>query len=97
VVMNFAAAPGSAAGSVSVTFAALPEGKHLTLFARKDVALGEVAPITRQDCGAAPASPVTIALLDAATQYEVYAVVTDAAYNDAKTISASVSAEVTTG
>ena len=96
IPINFAAAAGATAGTISVTFEAIPAEKHLTLFVRKKVALGEETPITRHDCGAAPASPVTIPSLEAATPYEVYAVVTDAAYTDAKTVSASVSGDVTT-
>ena len=95
IPMNFAAA--GAAAAISATFEAIPSEKHLTLFIRKKVALGEDTPIMRHDCGAAPASPVTVSSLEAATPYEVYAVVTDAVYADAKTVSASVSAEVTTG
>ena len=91
-VTNFTAASGTAAGSISCTFAPVAAGKHLTLFVRKDAAEEETAPMIRHDCGADPASPVTVPSLESGKAYTVYALVTDAAYTDAKTVSHSVSA-----
>ena len=88
-VMNFAAAPGTA-GTITCTFAPIAAEKHLTLFVRKEA---DDASIVRIDCGAAPASPVTIPSLETGKSYTVYAIVTDAAYANAKTVSRSVAAK----
>ena len=88
-VMNFAAAPGTA-GTIACTFAPIAAEKHLTIFVRKET---EDASIVRIDCGAAPASPVTVPSLETGKSYTVYAIVTDAAYADAKTVSRSVAAK----
>jgi hypothetical protein len=91
-VMNFTAAAGTVAGSISCSFAPIPAGKHLTLFVREEVAGEENASMIRLDVGADPASPVTAPSLESGKVYTVYALVTDAAYTDAKTVSHSVSA-----
>ena len=88
-VMNFTASPGTAAGTIACTFAPVAAGKHLTLFVREEA---ECPKIVRIDCGAAPASPVTIPSLESGKRYAVYALVTDAAYADAKTVSGSAAA-----
>lgn len=97
-VLGFAAAAGTDAGSISCTFSPIPAGKHLSIFLRRDdVAFeDEAATLIRHDFGADPVSPVTIPSLEAGKSYTVYAVVTDAAYGEAKLVSRSIAAAVTT-
>lgn len=89
MVINFTAAAGSVGGTISCSFAPLAAGKHLTLFIRKNVTEGKANPVIRQDCGADPVSPVTVSSLKAGAAYSVYAVVTDAVYAEAKSVSQS--------
>lgn len=95
-VTNFAAAAGTAAGTITCSFSPITTGKHLTLFVRKEVQGAEEATILRHDCGADPASPVTVPALESGKNYTVYALVTDAVYTDAKTVSRSTASAATT-
>jgi len=98
-VLDFTAATGSSAGQVTLSFS-LPEesaGKHLTVFAQPDENGAEYRPFRRFDLGAGAVSPVAIDGLKPGKPYHVYAVLTDAAYNEATRVSESVSAEVVAG
>jgi hypothetical protein len=95
---SFTAAAGSS-GNIVCTFAmpAGPAGKHVIFFAQKIVD-GEGGPeITMYEAGANTASPFTISGLEPGATYFVYAVVTDNAYANAITVSASVSASASAG
>ena len=90
ILMNFEALPGSAAGDISCTFLAPEQGCHVTFFTRRITEPGVKALITRHDAGANPVSPHVITGLETGAQYHVFAVVTDKAYTEAATVSASV-------
>lgn len=92
LLMNFAAAPGAAAGTVACSFLPPVTGRHVTFFSRKVADAGLASEIRRHEAGASPVSPFTITGLESGAQYHLYAAVTDAAYDTAKTISASVAA-----
>lgn len=92
LLMNFTAAPGNAAGSITCAFLAPEAGCHVTFFARRVTEPGVKSPVTRHDAGADSSSPFTITGLEPGIEYHVYAVVTDAAYETATTISQSVAA-----
>ena len=96
-VLGFTAAAGTAAGSISCTFTPIPAGKHLSIFLRRDdvVYEDEAATLIRHDLGADPVSPVTLPSLETGKSYTVYAVVTDAAYGEAKLVSRSIAAAAT--
>lgn len=92
LLMNFTAAPGAAAGSIACSFLPPEQGCHVTFFTRRVTMPGEKAPVTRHDAGTGAQSPFTITGLEPDAGYHVYAVVTDAAYEEASTISQSVAA-----
>ena len=98
-LMDFTAAPGAAAGQVTASFTMPPEssGKHLTVFAQDGGADAAYRPLRRYDLGAGAASPVAINGLEAGKPYHLYAVLSDAAYAGATSVSASVAAEVVAG
>ncbi|HPS58027.1 MAG TPA: hypothetical protein PK514_07965 [Spirochaetota bacterium] len=97
ILMNFTAEPGTCAGEVICSFLAAEPGCHVTFFSRKETAPDENSIITRHDAGADLASTFTITGLEPGAQYHIYAVVTDAAYEEAATISASVAAKTESG
>jgi len=97
ILMNFSAEPGTCAGEVICSFLPAETGCHVAFFSRKETAPGENSVITRHDAGANPSSPFTITGLEPGAQHHIYAVVTDAAYDEAKTISASVAAVTESG
>jgi len=91
---SFAAAPGSAAGSIDCSFTRPPsgEGKHLTLFVQKKENGHAGGDLTRISLDAAQKSPYTLSNLEGGASYYVYAILTDKAYEEACTVSASSSA-----
>lgn len=98
-IMDFTAHTGASAGQVTVSFT-MPEGaegKHLTVFAQVNENGAEYRPFRRFDLGAGAVSPVAIDGLEPGKPYHLYAVLTDAAYNDATSVSESASAEVVAG
>lgn len=97
LLVNFTASPGTGGGEVTCEFLTPEEGRHVTFFARKEVEPAMKSPISRHDAGADPASPFTISGLEPRAQYHLYAVVTDARYDSARTVSQSVAALVTAG
>ncbi len=97
ILMNFAAGPGSAAGEILCTFLPAEAGCHVTFFARKEVEDGIKSPITRYNAGADAVSPFTITGLETGADYFIYAVVTDAVYENALTVSQSVAASSKAG
>lgn len=90
ILMNFEATPGNSAGEISCSFLSPEKGCHVTFFTRRITEPGIKALITRHDAGADPASPFIISGLETGAQYHVFAIVTDRAYIDATTVSASV-------
>jgi len=90
IPMNFTASPGAASGEIKCEFLSVEPGRHITFFCRKEVEQGVKSPITRHDGGADAMSPFTIAGLESGSDYYVYAVITDAHYESALTVSQSV-------
>lgn len=98
-LLDFTAQPGTSAGQIAASFT-MPqgsEGKHLTVFAQDDEADAGYKPFRRYDLGAGAASPVAIDGLEPGKPYHLYAVLTDAAYADATSVSASASSEAIAG
>ncbi len=88
---SFNARAGSAPGEIACEFSLGPAnaGRHVTFFTQRKEnghAGGEIA---RVDGGADAASPYTLKNLEPGGEYYVYAVVTDKAYAEAKTVSLS--------
>lgn len=92
LLMNFTAAPGASAGEITCAFLPPEAGCHITFFTRKETAPGVNSSISRHDAGAGTVSPFTITGLEAGAEYSIYAVVTDAQYDSAVTISQSAAA-----
>jgi len=92
MLMNFTASAGANPGEITCEFLPVEQGNHVILFARKVTEPGVRCDITRHDAGANPSSPYTITGLENGAQYHIYAVVTDAQYNAALTVSQSVAA-----
>ncbi len=88
------AEPGAAPGEITVAFTPAPGAMHLTFFTQaiveENLAGGKML---RHDAGANAASPFTLTGLEPGKDYFIYAILTDAAYADAKELSASVSAQ----
>ena len=97
ILMNFTAETGSAPGEIGCSFLPPESGCHVTIFTRPVTASGVKAPIARHDAGADPASPFIITGLEPGTEYHVFAIVTDAAYDEARTVSQSVAAGCISG
>ena len=97
ILVNLTAAPGTSAGEIVCTFLPAEEGCHITFFTRKEEEPGIKSPIMRHDAGADTVSPFTISGLEPGANYSIYAVVTDAEYDNALTVSQSVSAMSVTG
>lgn len=97
LLMNFTAETGTSAGEIICSFLPPEAGCHVTIFARREVELGLISKFTRYDAGANPSSPYTITGLESGAQYYIYAVVTDAQYDTALTVSQSVAALATAG
>ncbi len=97
LLVNFTAAPGTTAGTITCTFLPPEAGCHVTFFTRLVTAPGVKSPVDRHDAGADPVSPFTITGLEPGMQYHVYAIVTDAQYDTAKTISQSAAATSNAG
>lgn len=97
ILMNFEAVPGTSAGEIVCTFLPVEAGCHITFFTRKEVEPGIISPVSRHDAGADPASPFTISGLEAGANYHIYAIVTDAHYESASTVSQSVAASSKAG
>ena len=96
-LMNFSAAAGSGSGEITCTFLPPETGRHITFFTRIVTDLDARPVIMRHDAGEGTASPFTITGLEPGVQYHVHAVVTDAVYDDAVTLSASVAATASAG
>lgn len=94
---NFSAATGTATGEITCTFQPPSEGsKSVTLFTQKlGVPVGQAILARHEQKGAA--SPVTLAGLEPGAEYHVYVVITEGAYDAAKTVSASVAATAKAG
>ena len=97
ILVNFTAAPGTSSGEIVCTYLPPAAGCHITFFTRKDADPGIKSPISRHDAGTDPVSPFTITGLEAGADYSIYAVVTDAEYDNAATVSQSVAAVTTVG
>lgn len=97
ILMNFTTAPGSSAGEIVCEFLPPEAGCHVTFFTRKESESGIKSPITRHDAGADPVSPFTITGRESGADYYIYAIVTDAQYDSALTVSQSVSASSKAG
>jgi hypothetical protein len=97
VLMNFKAAAGDAPGGIVCSFIPPGQGRHVTFFVRRVTASGVIEPVTRHEAGAGCASPFVITGLEPATAYHVHAIVTDAVYDEANTVSRSVAAECVSG
>ena len=98
-VVSLNAVTGTA-GAISCTFS-MPQGstdKYLFFFAQKKDAAGKgTENIKRFDTGLNPVSPFSITGLDAGAEYFVYAVIADAAYENATKVSESVSGSAKAG
>jgi len=97
LVMNLTAVPDAAPGGIVCMFLSAEPGCHVTFFTRQEAEPGKKGIITRHDAGADPCSPFTIKGLEPGAKYNVWAVVTDSVYEEAVTVSASVSAVSTAG
>ena len=73
-----------------VTYPPAFAGRHLTVFTRKRVNGVPVGIYARHDMGEAGASTVSVTGLEAGSEYSVYAILTNAPYTEAVTVSASV-------
>lgn len=91
IPVNFTASPGNA-GEIVCAFLPPETRCHLTVFARKETAPGEITSVTLHAAGADPVSPFTVTGLEPGVLYSLYAVVTDEAYENAKTVSPSAAA-----
>ncbi len=96
-VENFQAAPGSAAGQIVCSFAPVNSGRHVSFFVQEKVGNVAAGPFTRFNGGADCPSPFTITGLKAATEYFVYALVTDDVFDRATVVSESAGALTTAG
>jgi len=92
---NFTVEAGSNRGEINCTFDSPEDGNHVTIFVSKKTDQGEHSEMTRHDLGENPSSPSPIAGLENGADYHVYAIVTNAAYDEAETVSESVSGEIT--
>jgi len=92
ILMNFTAEAGSAPGEITCSFLQPAEGCHITFFTREVTELDTQPGFMRHDAGAGSVSPFTLTGLEQGAQYHVFAVVTDAEYVNASTVSVSVSA-----
>jgi len=97
ILMNLTAAPGTSAGEIACTFLPPEAGSHISFFTRKEAEPGIKSPISRHDAGADPVSPFTITGLETGMNYIIYAVVTDAQYDTALTVSQSAAASSVAG
>lgn len=88
---SFSAVPGSAAGSIDCSFtrSSSGEGKHLSLFVQKKENGHAGGDLTHISLGAGQMSPYTLTNLEGGASYYVYAILTDRAYEEASTVSAS--------
>ncbi|HON78436.1 MAG TPA: hypothetical protein PK544_08105 [Spirochaetota bacterium] len=96
-LLTFTAAPG-ASGEAECAFTPAPvtDGRHLTIFAIRNIAEGQME-VTVHPMGADAASPITVTGLEPGAAYDLYAVLTDAEYTAATQSSASKGAAVTAG
>lgn len=97
LLINFTARAGSTSGDIVCSFLTPEQCRHVTIFTRKEVEPGEPSPISKHVAGETPSSPFTISGLESGAQYYIYAVVTDAEYSSAKTVSQSVAALCSAG
>ena len=97
LLMNLAAVPGASAGETTCTFLPAEPGRHVTFFTRMVTEPGVKSPVSRHDAGADARSPFTITGLEPGAGYHVYAVVTDAEYEKASTVSVSAAAVTVAG
>ncbi|HNR89226.1 MAG TPA: hypothetical protein PKM65_12870 [Spirochaetota bacterium] len=88
-LFEFVAAPGTEPGSISVSFAPVNGGHHVTLFTQKKTNGAASGMFSRHDSGENPAGPVVLSGLEPAAEYFVYGVITDAAYPAATRVTRS--------
>jgi len=94
---NFNAEAGSGAGEISCSFDAPEQGNHVTLFLSKQSGDSEHSVLTKHELGKNPSTPAIISGLESGADYHVHAIVTNAAYDNAETVSESVTGVVTVG
>ena len=97
MLTGLTAETGTATGEIICSFIPPESGRHVSFFVRRETDSKGESFITRHDAGPDPASPLTIEGLDAGSEYSVYAVVTDAAYDEAASISRSAPAMAVSG
>ena len=95
-LLNLAAEAGTS-GEIRCSFLPAPAGRHVTFFAHRQSDGEDQGAVSRHDAGADPASPFVIPGMVPGRRYYVYAVVTDRAYNEATSVSASSGVAVTAG
>jgi len=72
-------------------------GKHIYFFTKKQVMNMAAGEITIHDGGADPSSPFTISALEPGAAYYIYAVITNADYDNATEVSASAGVTASSG
>ena len=92
ILMNFTAVPGREQGKIMCSFLPPESSCHVTFFARNETLREKQPVIIRFDAGADTLSPFILTGLQSGALYSIYAVVTDAAYARAETVSPSVAA-----
>jgi len=92
---TLAASAAPSAGQAQCTFILPVEvtDRHVTFFVHEKLNGGSSLAVTRFDAGANPVSPYVISGLVSGKTYTIHGVVTDRAYTEAQTVSASVSCE----
>jgi len=89
-VLRIESGPGSRPGEMAISFAErLPRGKHLTLFTQRINGCIASGLFLRHDCGDDQKSCIMLDGLEPGTEYYIYAVASDRAYDEATSVSAS--------
>jgi len=94
---GFTATTGTGPGVIEARFSPVNGGKHVAFFVQKKEDAVTGGSILFVNGGMDLPSPFKITGMESGTEYHVYAVVTDKAYTEAASVSASVSASAVAG